>query len=80
MDPILIIQVIINLIVLIPAQKETMSGGKLLILLISWILPIFILGLLKAVLVWVLSIVVTVLIISLKEKLVSVKWNNKPWS
>lgn len=71
MDPVLIVQVIINLIVIGSAENENkaIARGLLLLLFISWFAPIFILGLFKAILVWMLSMFVTVVILGIKEKI-----------
>ena len=68
MDPILIAQVIMNIIFSNAAKKGKPSGSMALVLLAFWFVPIFILGLFKAILVWVLSMFVTAIILAVQEK------------
>lgn len=73
MDPWLIIQVIMLLVYLNSTKRGTPSGRLTLLLLASWIAPIFVLGWLKAILVWVISMVTAAIISAIKDALVGEK-------
>ena len=69
MDPWLVLQVVIGLIFANASRKGTPSAGLALLLLASWVTPVFFLGFFRAVLVWIVAMFAILVVMAIQEKL-----------